>query len=86
VSVSGREIADDAQALLPLSFDGSPFCLTAQDAARALGVTDRQARRLAEMGVLRGRRDPGGRWAFDRASVAAERERRDRERADVDAA
>jgi hypothetical protein len=58
------------------SHDGGSPSWSAQDAARVLGLTDRRVRALADKGLLRGRRDPGGRWQFDPADVAAERDRR----------
>lgn len=51
--------------------------VTAADAAELLGVGRRQVRNLAEQ--LEGQR-VGGRWVFERATVDAERRRRDQGR------
>jgi hypothetical protein len=75
VSASGSEVDDRGEAPVRSTLHGSSF-LSAQDAARVLGLTDRRVRMLADKGLLRGRRDPGGRWQFDPAAVMAERDRR----------
>jgi Helix-turn-helix domain len=65
--------------------EASPF-LGTSEAAAALGVSTRMARRLASTGALRGQRDAGGRWQFAPADVAAERTRRMNATGDRDAA
>ncbi len=65
--------------------EASPF-LGTSEAAAALGVSTRLARRLASTGALRGQRDAGGRWQFAAADVAAERDRRMNATGDRDAA
>jgi excisionase family DNA binding protein len=50
--------------------------LSASEAALLLGLTDRQVRKLAAAGRLRGERDRAGRWRFRLSAIEAEAERR----------
>jgi hypothetical protein len=76
MSASGRELDEPAGPAVRSARHGGTSPLSAQDAGRILGLSDRQVRRLADKGLLRGRRLPGGRWEFAAADVAAERDRR----------
>lgn len=59
-----------AEEVLPLGRE-----LTSGEAAELLGLTGRQVTKLADAGVLAGRK-PRGRWRIDEASVLAYRRRR----------
>lgn len=75
-STSGSPDRQAGEAQAPSGGNEDGIALSAQEAALALGVSDRQVRVLASMGRLPGRRDSSGRWFFTAAVVDAERERR----------